>query len=80
MAYLPQQIALLMRVFPVPSMNLSNLAAIRQGWFRRLTKHDEEHIKASLDSVGDVGTSGQAPGLPKRGAKATGCDCPDVCL
>ena len=24
----------------------------RKGWFRRLNAHDEEHIKASLDSVG----------------------------
>ena len=24
----------------------------RNGWFRRLTKHDEEHVKVSLESVG----------------------------
>ena len=34
-------------------MNLSSRVAIHEkGWFRRLNAHDEEHIKASLDSVG----------------------------
>ena len=52
-----------MRVFQVRFTNLSSRVAIREkGWFRRLNAHDEEHIKASLDSVG-VETETNAWGL-----------------
>ena len=53
MAYLPQQIASFNAGFPSTVYEFVKSGRYpRQGWFRRLTKHDEEHIKASLDSVG----------------------------
>ena len=53
MAYLPQQIASFNAGFPSTVYEFVKSGRYpRQGWFRRLTKYDEEHIKASLDSVG----------------------------
>lgn len=53
MAYLPQQIASFNAGFPSTVYEFVKSGRYpRQGWFRRLTTHDEEHIKASLDSVG----------------------------
>lgn len=53
MAYLPQQIASFNAGFPSTVYEFVKSGRYpRQGWFRRLTKHDEEHVKASLESVG----------------------------
>lgn len=53
MAYLPQQIASFNAGFPSTVYEFVRSGRYpRQGWFRRLTKHDEEHIQASLESVG----------------------------
>lgn len=53
MAYLPQQIASFNAGFPSTVLEFVRSGRYpRQGWFRRLTAHDEEHVKKSLDSVG----------------------------
>lgn len=53
MAYLPQQIASFNAGFPSTVYEFVKSGRYpRQGWFRRLNKHDEEHVKASLESVG----------------------------
>lgn len=52
-AYLPQQIASFNAGFPSTVYEFVKSGRYpRRGWFGRLTKHDEEHIKASLESVG----------------------------
>lgn len=52
-AYLPQQIASFNAGFPSSVYEFVKSGRYpRKGWFRRLTKHDDEHIKASLEAVG----------------------------
>ncbi|MDU2622764.1 MAG: metal ABC transporter ATP-binding protein, partial [Streptococcus lutetiensis] len=52
-AYLPQQIASFNAGFPSTVHEFVRSGRYpRNGWFRRLTKHDEEHVKVSLESVG----------------------------
>lgn len=51
-AYLPQQIASFNAGFPSTVYEFVKSGRYsRNGWFRRLTQHDEEHIRASLESV-----------------------------
>lgn len=53
LAYLPQQIASFNAGFPSTVYEFVRSGRYpRQGWFRRLTAHDHEHIKASLEAVG----------------------------
>lgn len=53
MAYLPQQIASFNAGFPSTVYEFVTSGRYpRNGWFRRLTGHDEEHIRISLESVG----------------------------
>lgn len=53
MAYLPQQIASFNAGFPSTVYEFVKSGRYpRQGWFRRLTGHDEEHIRTSLEAVG----------------------------
>lgn len=53
MAYLPQQIASFNAGFPSTVYEFVKSGRYpRQGWFRRLTAHDEEHVQISLESVG----------------------------
>ena len=53
LAYLPQQIASFNAGFPSTVYEFVKSGRYpRNGWFRRLTKHDEEHVKVSLESVG----------------------------
>ena len=53
MAYLPQQIASFNAGFPSTVYEFVKSGRYpRKGWFRRLNHHDEEHILASLSSVG----------------------------
>ncbi|HFR3948213.1 TPA: metal ABC transporter ATP-binding protein [Streptococcus suis] len=53
MAYLPQQIASFNAGFPSTVYEFVKSGGYpRQGWFRRLTAHDEEHVRISLESVG----------------------------
>ncbi|MCK1166192.1 metal ABC transporter ATP-binding protein [Streptococcus uberis] len=52
-AYLPQQVASFNAGFPSTVYEFVKSGRYpRNGWFRRITKHDEEHIKVSLESVG----------------------------
>ncbi|KXT77626.1 metal ABC transporter ATP-binding protein [Streptococcus sp. DD13] len=52
-AYLPQQIAAFNTGFPSTVYEFVKSGRYpRKGWFRRITKHDEEHIQKSLESVG----------------------------
>lgn len=52
-AYLPQQIASFNAGFPSTVYEFVRSGRYpRKGWFRRLTKHDDEHIKVSLEAVG----------------------------
>lgn len=52
-AYLPQQIASFNAGFPSTVYEFVKSGRYpRKGWFRKLTAHDEEHIRASLESVG----------------------------
>ncbi|HGD6095752.1 TPA: metal ABC transporter ATP-binding protein [Streptococcus agalactiae] len=52
-AYLPQQIASFNAGFPSSVYEFVKSGRYpRNGWFRRLTKHDEEHIRVSLEAVG----------------------------
>lgn len=52
-AYLPQQIASFNAGFPSTVYEFVKSGRYpRQGWFRRLTAHDEEHVRISLESVG----------------------------
>lgn len=52
-AYLPQQIAAFNAGFPSTVYEFVKSGRYpRKGWFRRITKHDEEHIRKSLESVG----------------------------
>ena len=52
-AYLPQQIASFNAGFPSTVYEFVKSGRYpRYGWFRRLTKHDDEHVKISLESVG----------------------------
>lgn len=52
-AYLPQQIASFNSGFPTTVYEFVKSGRYpRRGWFRKLTSHDEEHIKVSLESVG----------------------------
>ena len=52
-AYLPQHIASFNAGFPSTVYEFVKSGRFpRKGWFRRLNAHDEEHIKASLNSVG----------------------------
>lgn len=53
LAYLPQQIASFNVGFPSTVYEFVRSGRYpRRGWFRRLTAHDEEHIRISLESVG----------------------------
>ncbi|MEX2785591.1 metal ABC transporter ATP-binding protein [Streptococcus sp. H49] len=53
LAYLPQQIASFNAGFPSTVYEFVKSGRYpRKGWFRPLTKHDQDHIKASLESVG----------------------------
>ncbi|MGT2911404.1 metal ABC transporter ATP-binding protein [Streptococcus cameli] len=53
MAYLPQQISSFNAGFPSTVYEFVTSGRYpRRGWFRRLTDHDEEHIRISLESVG----------------------------
>ena len=53
MAYLPQQIASFNAGFPSTVYEFVKSGRYpRQGWFRRLTKHDLEHVQCALESVG----------------------------
>ncbi|MFU8741184.1 metal ABC transporter ATP-binding protein [Streptococcus suis] len=53
MGYLPQQIASFNAGFPSTVYEFVKSGRYpRQGWFRRLTAHDEEHVRISLESVG----------------------------
>jgi len=53
LAYLPQQIASFNAGFPSTVYEfVSSGRYPRNGWFRRLTKHDEKHVRVSLESVG----------------------------
>ena len=53
MAYLPQQVASFNAGFPSTVYEFVKSGRYpRQGWFRRLTAHDEEHVRISLESVG----------------------------
>lgn len=52
-AYLPQQIASFNAGFPSTVYEFVKSGRYpRNGWFRRLTKYDDEHVKISLESVG----------------------------
>ena len=52
-AYLPQQIASFNAGFPSTVLEFVQSGRYpRKGWFRHLTAHDQEHVKASLESVG----------------------------
>lgn len=52
-AYLPQQIASFNAGFPSTVHEFVRSGRYpRQSWFRRLTAHDEEHVRVSLESVG----------------------------
>lgn len=52
-AYLPQQIASFNAGFPSTVEEFVTSGRYpRKGWFRRLTKHDEDHVRMSLESVG----------------------------
>ncbi|WP_438468275.1 metal ABC transporter ATP-binding protein [Streptococcus pluranimalium] len=52
-AYLPQQIASFNAGFPSTVEEFVTSGRYpRQGWFRRITSHDREHVKTSLESVG----------------------------
>ncbi|OZV87008.1 zinc ABC transporter ATP-binding protein, partial [Streptococcus agalactiae] len=49
----PQQVASFNAGFPSTVYEFVKSGRYpRRGWFRRLNQHDEEHIKASLESVG----------------------------
>lgn len=51
--YLPQQIASFNAGFPSTVYEFVTSGRYpRRGWFSRLTDHDEEHIRVSLESVG----------------------------
>lgn len=53
MAYLPQQIASFNAGFPSTVLEFVRSGRYpRKGWFKQLTQHDEEHVRASLESVG----------------------------
>ncbi|MGT2930321.1 metal ABC transporter ATP-binding protein [Streptococcus dentasini] len=53
LAYLPQQIASFNAGFPSTVYEFVKSGRYpRNGWFRRLSQHDEEHIKVSLEAVG----------------------------
>ncbi|MGT2666470.1 metal ABC transporter ATP-binding protein [Streptococcus rifensis] len=52
-AYLPQQVASFNAGFPSTVYEFVKSGRYpRQGWFRKLSEHDEEHIKISLEAVG----------------------------
>ena len=52
-AYLPQQIASFNAGFPSTVYEFVKSGRYpRKGWFRRLTKHDLEHVQRALESVG----------------------------
>ncbi|MBM7643387.1 metal ABC transporter ATP-binding protein [Streptococcus loxodontisalivarius] len=53
LSYLPQQIASFNAGFPSTVLEFVRSGRYpRKGWFRRLDKHDEEHVKTSLEAVG----------------------------
>lgn len=53
LAYLPQQIASFNAGFPSTVYEFVKSGRYpRNGWFRRLNKHDDEHVKVSLEAVG----------------------------
>ncbi|MFU2164362.1 metal ABC transporter ATP-binding protein [Streptococcus pluranimalium] len=52
-AYLPQQIASFNAGFPSTVEEFVTSGRYpHQGWFRRMTAHDKEHVQSSLESVG----------------------------
>lgn len=53
MAYLPQQIASFNAGFPSTVYEFVKSGRYpHKGWFRRLNKHDLEHVQRALESVG----------------------------
>lgn len=53
LAYLPQQVASFNAGFPSTVHEFVQSGRYpRQGWFRKLTPHDQEHVKLSLEAVG----------------------------
>ena len=70
LAYLPQQIASFNAGFPSTVYEFVKSGRYpRNGWFRRLNQHDEEHIKASLESVGMWENRGKRIGSLSGGQK-----------
>lgn len=70
MAYLPQQIASFNAGFPSTVYEFVKSGRYpRNGWFRRLTQHDEEHVKKSLESVGMWGNRHKRIGSLSGGQK-----------
>ncbi|MFC4652905.1 metal ABC transporter ATP-binding protein [Lactococcus nasutitermitis] len=52
-AYVPQQISSFNAGFPSTVHEFVRSGRYpREGWFRKLQKHDEEHVKVALESVG----------------------------
>ena len=79
-AYLPQQIASFNAGFPSTVYEFVKSGRYpRKGWFRRLNAHDEEHIKASLNSVGMWEHRDKRIGSLSGGPKAKSGYC-NVCL
>ena len=80
MAYLPQQIASFNAGFPSTVYEFVKSGRYpRQGWFRRLTKHDLEHVQRALESVGMWENRHKQIGR-LSGAKATCRYCSYFCL
>ena len=80
-AYLPQQIASFNAGFPSTVYEFVKSGRYpRKGWFRRLNAHDEEHIKASLDSVGMWEHRDKTLGFSIWRTKAASGDCAYVCF
>ena len=79
-AYLPQQIASFNAGFPSTVHEFVRSGRYpRNGWFRRLTKHDEEHVKASLESVGMWDSRNKRIEACLVG-KTTYCTCAYLCF
>ena len=81
MAYLPQQIASFNAGFPSTVYEFVKSGRYpRQGWFRRLTKHDLEHVQRALESVGMWENRHKQIGRLSGGQEATCCYCSYFCL
>lgn len=76
MAYLPQQIASFNAGFPSTVYEFVKSGCYpHKGWFRRLNKHDLEHVQRALGVCRYVGKSLQADWTSLRWSKATCCHC-----